>query len=218
MRKKERTPEEMVRRGKFALGLVLFMFIATIFMRLGTGKVESVASRLDHLLDSIVTEDFPEGTEVISKNFVETSHIKTAEMDSLNAARLRYNRTMNKYKIEKTIDTTVTSRLRKEVRKYERAVQRQRREGLEQFIIRSVKLRRPDGQVIFAYQKTDFGKTHSELFEVTPISSEYDADSVAVYSAYDMEDEYDFGTEEEEEDEDEGSLMDYIREGLLDSE
>ena len=216
MKKKERTPEEKVRRGKFALGFVLFMFIATVFMRLGTGKVESPISRLDHLLDSIVTADFPEGTEIISKNSVETSHIKTAEMDSLNAARLRYNRTMNKYKIEKTIDTTVTGQLRREVRKYERAVQRQRKAGLEQFIIRSVKLRRPDGQVIFAYQKTDLGKTRSELFEVTPISSEYDADSLARYGAYDIEDEYDFSTEEE--DEDEGSLMDYIREGLLDSE
>lgn len=87
--KKKRTPEQQIRRGKFALSMLFVMSIVCILGGLvnkcDTEKVLSVADIMDTKLDSLLLENNYQGYEIIKKEQVSLcSYIPScSEEDSL---------------------------------------------------------------------------------------------------------------------------------------
>lgn len=187
--KKELTPEQKVRRAKYALGFIGFMLIFILLARFMDGTNENQdRDRIDILLDSILVSDFPEGTQIASTSYIETVTERTPEMDSLHAMRVRYRKTMNRNIIEKKLDTTETGRIRRDIRELEKIIRKQEADGLPEYYMRAVKFRLPDSVIMFAYQKTDIDKRRSGLIDlcVLPGNGENVAKSVADEIANDI--------------------------------
>lgn len=185
--KKQRTPEEKIKRGKYALYLVLFM-IAVVFLSGILHKDDAnQPDRLDVLLDSIIVKDYPEGTVVLSKSYVEEIIAKSPEQDSLEKIRLNYEKTMNRNIIEKRIDTTETGRMRREIKRLEKIVKNEDKSKLQHNISRAVNFQTPDGTVMSAYLWADSELKKAEFIYVTENLT--NADSLGKAAALEIEEQ-----------------------------
>lgn len=185
--KKQRTPEEKIKRGKYALYLVLFM-IAVVFLSGILHKDDAnQPDRLDVLLDSIIVKDYPEGTVVLNKSYVEEIIAKSPEQDSLEKIRLEYEKTMNRNIIEKRIDTTETGRMRREIKRLEKIVKNEDKSKLQHNISRAVNFQTPDGTVMSAYLWADSELKKAEFIYVTENLT--NADSLGKAAALEIEEQ-----------------------------
>lgn len=151
MKKKERTDLEKIRRGKIALGFIAVMAAFVLVQSLGHRRTEPV-DPITHLLDSVVRADYPEGTTVIYRSYVETVEETHPIEDSLAKARVEYKKAINRMTLTKKLDTAYTRILRKKIHTLERQADSARRSGpAPTHIVQAIRLRRPDGVEMSAY-------------------------------------------------------------------